>query len=100
MCGLCGIFDDGRRWMDAAATLDLAAFRRERLRRVAIIRCVLEPVRVSVDDWEGASFLVRGPTGAVEIVDNLFDLWRKAEVLSGRTLDPLADMPFRAVDEL
>jgi hypothetical protein len=31
---LCGIFDDGRRWMDAAATLDPATFRRERLRRV------------------------------------------------------------------
>ena len=43
MCGLCGIFDDGRRWMDAAATLDAAAFRRERLRRVAIIRRVLDP---------------------------------------------------------
>ncbi len=99
MCGLCGIFDNGRRWMDAAATLDPAAFRRERLRRVAIIRCVLEPVRVSVDDWEGASFLVRGPTGAVEIVDNLFDLWRKAEVLCGRTLDPLADLPCRSADE-
>jgi hypothetical protein len=92
MCGLCGIFDDGRRWMDATATLDPAAFRRERLRRVAIIRRVLEPMRVGVDDWEGASFLVRGPTGAVEIVDNLFDLWRKAEALSGRRLDPLAEV--------
>ena len=51
---------------------------------------VLEPLRVGVDDWEGANFLVRGPTGAVEIVDNLFDLWRKAEALSGRRLDPLA----------
>jgi hypothetical protein len=91
MCGLCGIFDDGRRWMDAAATLDPAAFRRERLRRVAIIRRVLEPMRVGVDDWEGASFVVRGPTGAVEIVDNLFDLWRKAETLSGRRLDPLGE---------
>jgi hypothetical protein len=93
MCGLCGIFDDGRRWMDAAATLDLATFRRERLRRVDIIRSVLAPLRVGVDDWEGASFLVRGPTGAVEIVDNLFDLWRKAETLSGHRLDPLAEGP-------
>ncbi len=96
MCGLCGIFDNGRRWMDAAATLDPAAFRRERLRRVAIIRHVLDPLHVRVDDWEGASFLVCGPTGAVEIVDNLFDLWRKAEMLSGRRLDPLVDMPARA----
>jgi hypothetical protein len=93
MCGLCGIFDDGRRWMDAAATLDPATFRRERLRRVDIIRSVLAPLRVGVDDWEGASFLVRGPTGAVEIVDNLFDLWRKAETLSGHRLDPLAEGP-------
>ena len=84
------MFDDGRRWMDAAATLDSAAFRRERLSRLAIIRRVLEPLRVGVDDWEGATFLVRAPTGAVEVVDNLFDLWRKAEALSGRRLDPLA----------
>jgi hypothetical protein len=99
MCGLCGIFDSGRRWLDAGAILDAAALRRERLRRVAMIRRVLNPMRVSVDDWEGASFLVRGPTGAVEIVDNLFDLWRKAEILAGRRLDPLADMPLPARDE-
>jgi hypothetical protein len=98
MCGLCGIFDGGRRWMDAAAILDSATFRRERLRRVDIIRGVLAPVRVGVDDWEGASFLVRGPTGAVEIVDNLFDLWRKAESLSGRRLDPLAEPADPAAD--
>jgi hypothetical protein len=59
---------------------------------------VLEPVRVGVDDWEGASFLVRGPTGAVEIVDNLSDLWREAEKLAGRQLDPLAECPLQAMD--
>ena len=90
MCGLCGMFEDGRRWLDAATTLDPTEFRRERLRRVAIVRRVLEPHRIGVDDWEGARFLVRSPTGAVEIVDNLFDLWRKAEMLCGRRLDPLA----------
>ena len=90
MCGLCGMFDDGRRWLDAAANLDPGAFRRERLSRVAIIRQVLAPLRIGVDDWEGACFLVRGPTGKTEIVDNLFDLWRKAEALSGRKLDPLS----------
>lgn len=91
MCGLCGMFDSGRRWLDAAATLDPAAVRRERLRRAAIVREVLAPTRVKVDDWEGASFVLRGPTGATEIVDNLSDLWRKAEVLGRRRLDPLAD---------
>ncbi len=93
MCGLCGIFDDGRRWLDRAATLDPATLRRERLRRVAVVRRVLASTGVVVDDWEGASFLVRGPTGAVEIVDNLFDLWREAERLGHRRLDPLSAAP-------
>ena len=90
MCGLCGMFESGRRWLDAAATLDSAQVRRERLRRVAIVRQVLKSPRIAVDDWHGASFVLRGPTGRSEIVDNLFDLWRKAEALSGRRLDPLA----------
>jgi len=63
------------------------------MRRVAIVQRVLAPTGVAVDDWEGASFLVRGPTGAVEIVDNLFDLWRKAEQLGHRRLDPLSIAP-------
>ena len=93
MCGLCGMFESGRRWLDAAATLDSAQVRRERLRRVAIVRQVLKSARIAVDDWQGASFVLRGPTGRTEIVDNLFDLWRKAEVLGHRNLDPLAQ-PF------
>lgn len=94
MCGLCGMFESGRRWLDAAATLDPAHVRRERLRRVALVREVLRPARIAVDDWQGASFILRGPTGKTEIVDNLFDLWRKAEALGHRTLDPLAhDFP-------
>lgn len=92
MCGFCGMFDDSRRWLDAAATLDPAAVRRERMRRVAIVRRVLKPMRVTVDDFEGARFVLRSPTGATEIVGNLFDLWRKAEALGKRRLDPLDDI--------
>lgn len=93
MCGLCGMFEDGRRWLDAAATLDPAAVRRERLKRLAIVRKVLAPARITVDDFEGARFVLRGPTGKTEIVDNLFDLWRHAEALGRRKLDPLAGAP-------
>ena len=91
MCGLCGMFDSGRRWLDAAAVLDPSAARRERMVRLAIVRRVLAPARVTVDDFEGASFVLRGPTGATELVDNLFDLWRRAEVLAKRRIDPLDD---------
>jgi hypothetical protein len=82
---------DGRRWLDAGATLDPTAMRQERRRRIAVVRRVLAPLRVTVEDWQGASFILRGPTGRAEIVDNLLDLWRKAEELGRRRLDPLAD---------
>jgi len=82
---------DGRRWLDAGATLDPTAMRQERRRRITMVRRVLAPLRVTVDDWEGASFILRGPTGRVEIVDNLLDVWSKAEELGRRRLDPLAD---------
>ena len=63
--------------------------------RLAIVRRVLAPMRVTVDDFEGASFVLRGPTGATELVDNLFDLWRRAEALGKRRIDPLDDAHLR-----
>jgi G3E family GTPase len=87
------MFESGRRWLEAAATLDAAHVRRERRRRVAIVRNVLKSARIAIDDWEGASFVLRSPTGRTEIVDNLFDLWRKAASLGHRSLDPLSEMP-------
>lgn len=91
MRGLCGMFEGGRRWLDAAVTLDPLRMRYERRRRIAIVRELLQPARIAVDNWEGASFILQGPTGEVEIVDNLFDLWRKAELLGHHALDPLAE---------
>ena len=89
MCGLGGVFEDGRRWMDAAGILDPAAQRRERLKRVAILKRVLTPYRIGVEDYDGR-FILTGPTGAAEIVDNLHDLWARAEAFARRPIDPLA----------
>jgi hypothetical protein len=89
MCGLCGMFDSGRGWVDALSALDPATARRERMRRLAIVREVLAPTRVKVDDFEGASFVIRGPTGATALVSNLMGLWRESERLGKRRLDPL-----------
>lgn len=96
MCGLCGLFESGRRWLDAAATLDQVQVRRERRRRVAIVREVLAASRMAVDDWEGASFVLRSATGQSAIVDNLLDLWRKAEEMGRSRLDPLVLYPAAA----
>ena len=90
MCGLCGMFESGQRWLDAMAPLDPARVRRERQRRLAVIRPVLATASIGIDDWEGARFVLRGPTGKTEIVDTLLDLWRKAAALGHRGLDPLA----------
>jgi hypothetical protein len=84
------MFDKGRRWLDALTSLDPASVRRERTRRIAIVRQVLAQSRIAVDDFEGASFVLRGPTGATILVDNLMDVWREAEKLSKRRFDPLA----------
>ena len=84
------MFDNGRRWLDALTSLNPASVRRERARRIAIVRQVLAQSRVAVDDFEGASFVLRGPTGATILVDNLMDVWREAEKLGKRRFDPLA----------
>ncbi len=89
MCGLCGVFEEGRRWMDAAGILDPAAQRRERLKRLAILKRVLAPYRIGIEDYDGR-FILSAPTGGAEIVDNLFDLWRRAEAMARRPIDPLA----------
>ena len=96
MCGLCGMFDSGRRWLDTLSSLDPVSVRRERMQRIAVVRRVLAPLHVRVDDFEGASFVLRGPTGATVIVDNFMDLWREAEKLGKRRIDPLAPASWSA----
>jgi hypothetical protein len=87
MCGLCGVLGV-EHWADR--TDGTGPTRRQaRLRRASLLNDVLSFYRIRVDDWQGTTMAVRGPTGRTELADTLADLWPKAEAVAGRPLDPL-----------
>ena len=96
MCALCGVLGGAGHWTDAVArpgvftrTAEPIERRRERAARVTQANRVLKHYRLSLSDWQGASFLLSTATGKTEIVDNLTHLWPAAERLIGRPCDPL-----------
>ena len=93
MCGLCGVIDPDRHWGGGISDAsNPAPYRRrhERLRLAALATAFLRPARIEVEDFGGLSFVVRSATGATEVVTGLPEIWRAAERLSGRRIDPLA----------
>jgi hypothetical protein len=93
MCGLCGVVDLDPHWRGdeiGRGETPPHVRRRERRRVIALASAFLRPYRIAVEDFEGTAFVVRGPTGAAEIVPALPQVWRAAERMSGRRLDPLA----------
>ena len=96
MCALCGVLGGTQHWTDAVAqpgvftrNTDVAARRRERMKRVAAANRVLAYYRMKLADWQGSALVLSTPTGKAEIVDNLAHLWMAAERLVGRPCDPL-----------
>ena len=94
MCGLCGILGSDSHWSDSASNPALAAAgsmtrRQERLRRAALASRVLNHYGLSLQDWQGSSYVLRGRTGRAEVVDHLGSLWPLAEAMAKRPCDPL-----------
>lgn len=92
MCGLCGLFGGGEHWTAAAHPQVLASAhtrRAERAQQVRLGNVVLGCFALRLDDWQGASFVLSGPTGRRELADTLPDVWRTAAALLGRPIDPL-----------
>ncbi len=90
MCGLCGVLGV-QHWTDQAgdAGEPVPTRRQARLRRIKLLNQILSFHRVRVDDWQGASMAVRGPTGQTELAETLADFWPKVEALAKHPLDPL-----------
>ena len=72
--------------------------RQARRRRVALGNTVLSHYGLSLADWQGTSFVLRGRTGGTEMVAGLGELWPKAERLCGKAIDPLDPSLLDAVD--
>ena len=96
MCSLCGIVGGRDHWTDSAASPAAFSSRqqrhtwhRERQTRARLLNAVLRPYGLSLKDWSGNAYILRGRTGQTAIVNNLGELWAEAERLSRRDCDPL-----------
>ena len=87
MCALCGLLGSESHW--AASIKGGLPTRQERLQRILQANRVLGFYRLRLDDFQGTSYLLTSPTGRAEIVSDLGQVWRVAEQMAGRPLDPL-----------
>jgi hypothetical protein len=94
MCGACGVLGGGPDWVDRVGNPDGVSYHQdltrtaERQRRVALVNLLLRPSRLQLSDL-GSSLCLRGPTGAVEIVESLSHVWAAADRMSSSPVDPL-----------
>jgi len=95
VCSLCGTLYSTRHWAEApgagagAGADARREWLRDRLRRVDLLNRVLRPLALSVDEWEGTAYVLRTRTGESALCADLATLFREAERLAGRRLDPL-----------
>jgi hypothetical protein len=82
MCSLCGVLA-AEHWAEEGSG------RRDRVFRVRLLNDVLAHFGLELGDWSGSLYVVRDRKGRQAVVSDLGSLWREAERLAGRPLDPL-----------
>ncbi|GAA7199282.1 hypothetical protein HpCK2_01930 [Helicobacter pylori] len=63
--------------------------KRARLKRVGLLNQILAFYGLKMDDWQGAKFVLRDKKGQSVIVNDLGDLWDKAQKLAKKEMDAL-----------
>lgn len=98
MCEVCAIFGAGEHWSDFGRLRneqfpfeDIQVYREERSRRLALLTRILAPLGLAVEDWDGEAAVLLDRQGRSAIAQTLGDVWKCAESLSGRRVDPLAE---------
>jgi len=86
---MCGLLGGGNHWSNSGVPVDGASVRRRRHLQVSLANRILTAFRLRLDDFQGQSFILRSPTGAVELVADFTEIWKVAEKMLGRSLDPL-----------
>jgi len=86
---MCGLLGGGNHWSNSGLPTDGANVRRRRHLQVSLANRILITLRLRLDDFQGQSFILRSPTGAVELVADFTEIWKAAEKMLGRPLDPL-----------
>src|SRR4051794_7280077 len=87
MCGLCGLLGTEADW-STSITSALPA-RQQRYLRIGQANRILSFFRLRLEDFQGVSYVLTSPTGSREIISDFGQLWRVAESLASRPIDPL-----------
>jgi hypothetical protein len=62
---------------------------RDRSERARLVGLVLSTHAITLQDWEGSSYILRDPKGKTAVIHDLAAVWEAAEQMIGRPLDPL-----------
>ncbi len=101
MCILCGELINSFHWTDEFngslrvqnATISTNENARERKRarfkRVGLLNQILAFYGLKIDDWQGIKFVLCDQKGQSVIVNDLGDLWDKAQNLAKKEMDAL-----------
>ncbi|WRC95898.1 hypothetical protein E5K84_01675 [Helicobacter pylori] len=109
MCVLCGELISSFHWSDEnygsdsyeidenlrkpnaliSANENARERKRARLKRVRLLNQILAFYGLKIDDWQGAKFVLRDKKGQSVMVNDLGDLWDKAQNLAKKEMDAL-----------
>ncbi|MUU17914.1 hypothetical protein HGI45_01545 [Helicobacter pylori] len=106
MCVLCGELISSFHWTDGSdgygsdenlrkpnavisANENARERKRARLKRVGLLNQILAFYGLKIDDWQGAKFVLHDKKGQSVIVNDLGDLWGKAQNLAKKEMDAL-----------
>ncbi|GHR14669.1 hypothetical protein VN1248_01230 [Helicobacter pylori] len=108
MCVLCGELISSFHWTDRtygsdsyenknlkgqnvliSANENARERKRARLKRVRLLNQILAFYGLKMDDWQGTKFVLRDKKGQSVIVNDLGDLWDKAQKLAKKEMDAL-----------
>ncbi|WP_120887582.1 hypothetical protein [Helicobacter pylori] len=106
MCVLCGELISSFHWTDRTDSYEInenlkepnalisanenaRERKRARLKRVGLLNQILAFYGLKINDWQGAKFVLCDKKGQSVIVNDLGDLWGKAQKLAKKEMDAL-----------